>query len=189
MTLTDRTLDANGCWIGPASPRTARPLDLTNASQEFQARFWSKVAITGPADCWEWTGSRKTPDGYGQFSIRHGVPVHASRVCLAMQEPLEPGDLACHHCDNPPCVNPSHLFKGTASENANDAAAKGRLILLPKAHGERHSSARLTEEDVRYIRSQDVSVRGTVPALARRFGVSISAVQQVASRATWKHVL
>lgn len=85
-------------------------------------RFWQKVSIG--EGCWLWTGS-KTSHGYGQLNVG-GRPVGAHRLMAeAVYGPL--GSLhACHHCDTPGCVRPDHLFPGTASDNMQDKARKGR---------------------------------------------------------------
>jgi HNH endonuclease len=93
--------------------------------------FWSKVRILGPDECWEWQGSRFS-NGYGCFSVdRHTMRAH--RVAYQLSNGLIPeGMYVCHHCDNPPCVNPAHLFVGTPQENAHDSIAKGRFSSVPK---------------------------------------------------------
>jgi hypothetical protein len=86
-------------------------------------RFWSKVLIGD--GCWEWQGPRDG-DGYGLFKIG-GKMVRASRVAFEMfNGPLDPALLACHTCDNPPCLRPDHLFSGTHADNHADRGAKGR---------------------------------------------------------------
>jgi hypothetical protein len=97
--------------------------------------FWSKVDVRGPGECWEWKGYRDKR-GYGRFGINRRV-VLAHRFALELSEglPLEAGECSCHHCDNPPCCNPAHLFRGTHAENMHDCKAKGRM-----ATGERHGS-------------------------------------------------
>lgn len=161
----------------------ARPMDFTDADERFRSRFWSKVNVTDPDDCWEWTAGRK-PHGYGQFYIRKGAPRTASRVAFALSVPIPEGVQVCHRCDNPPCCNPAHLFLGTAVENVNDCIAKGRGN---RAAGERHRSAKLTPEQVRQIRATP-NRYGALSALARELGVSPTTVHNAANGITWKDV-
>lgn len=164
--------------------RFAAPLDLTNADEAFRQRFWSKVDVRGPDDCWEWTRYRK-PNGYGQFTLRKGVFINASRVALALQDPICAGVVACHTCDNPPCCNPAHLFAGTQVDNTIDCVEKGRAN---RSHGTAHRDARLSPEVVRRIRSADLSRYGSKSEMAREVGVSLTAIRRVLARKTWRHV-
>lgn len=88
--------------------------------------FWESVDRGLDQDCWLWE-ARRNHDGYGRFSIR-GSDFNASRVIWFMVHRSDPGALGVlHKCDNPPCVNPSHLFLGTARDNWLDAYRKGRI--------------------------------------------------------------
>jgi hypothetical protein len=94
-------------------------------SRPLEDRFWEKVDKRGVEDCWLWTGSNDTR--YGQIWFR-GKALKASRVAWELTRgPIPPGMQVCHTCDNPPCVNPSHLWLGTMSDNIRDAVCKGRV--------------------------------------------------------------
>lgn len=87
--------------------------------------FWSKVDQQGPSDCWEWKAS-KNRDGYGQFWIGNTfIPAHRY-VWEFKNDTIPDGYQILHHCDNPSCCNPNHLFLGTHSDNMNDKMLKGR---------------------------------------------------------------
>lgn len=87
-------------------------------------RLWSRINKQ-PGGCWEWTGKRQ-PQGYGQMQI-NGKTLYAHRLVFEDTfGSIEAGKLICHHCDNPPCCRPDHLFMGTHQDNTNDRMAKGR---------------------------------------------------------------
>lgn len=89
-----------------------------------EERFWKLVDKSG--ECWLWTGS-KDEGGYG-ISIGKNPPERrAHRMAWYLTYgTIEDGLCICHHCDNPPCCRPDHLFKGTHGDNQRDAWAKGR---------------------------------------------------------------
>lgn len=92
--------------------------------EEAVARFWSKVIKTD--SCWNWTGSLNNK-GYGQFQAGYGS-VLAHRVSWYFAHGEHPTLCVLHHCDNPRCVRPDHLFLGTKADNNRDMCAKGRHV-------------------------------------------------------------
>ena len=94
-------------------------------------RFWAKVQKS--SGCWLWTGT--TNGKQRAMFTMDGKPRIAARVVLALCGVDVPKDrLVCHHCDNPMCVKPEHLFIGTTKDNALDAVSKGRLFNQKKTH-------------------------------------------------------
>lgn len=88
-------------------------------------RFWDKVDIKGPDDCWEWQRSLNN-GGYGRSHF-NGKQIKAHRLSfLLTHHEIPEGMLVLHKCDNPKCVNPDHLFLGTHYDNMQDMKAKGR---------------------------------------------------------------
>jgi hypothetical protein len=161
---------------------------LPAISAKVAARFWSKVDRSGGSDaCWPWIAGRFS-NGYGAFRVG-GRPHAAHRVALVLSGAELGGLAALHHCDNPPCCNPAHLFVGTLSDNARDMIAKGRGPSQnghsPK--GERHGSAKLTEPDVRRIREQLAAGEPRI-VIAATFAVSPAAVWLIERGRTWRHV-
>jgi len=142
-------------------------------------RFWSKASIGATDECWEWLAS-KLPAGYGRFWI-------AGKLCYAhrLSWQLAYGDIpdgmdVCHHCDNPDCVNPRHLFIGTRADNMQDAVNKGRVHL-----GEADGMSKLTREDVLGIRKLLVEGKRTQREIGADFGVSQMTVSYINTGQRW----
>lgn len=150
-------------------------------------RFWPKVDTSGgPTECWEWQAYRAR-SGYGSIGLSEHGTITAHRVSYELHHgPIPPGMFVCHRCDNPPCVNPGHLFLGTPKDNSHDARDKGRLV-MPDVRGEKAPSARLTEEDVIAIRRERRN-GVTLSTLAERYGVTIQAISYAARGITWGHI-
>jgi hypothetical protein len=93
--------------------------------QTREERFWAKVQKTNK--CWEWTAYR-SKKGYGAFGYDAHKIVAAHRYSLltALGLPMDTPGMVCHHCDNPSCVRPSHLYLGNNSTNQQDAVRRGR---------------------------------------------------------------
>lgn len=165
---------------GRIGPNSGKPIDCTAFKAE---RFWSKVDVAGPDDCWEWQACRHS-HGYGIFTIKHRG-YKASRVAYALSNgPIAPGALICHKCDNAPCVNPAHLYEGSASDNTRDMLTRGRRKI---PNGSNHPNSKLTDDQVREIRRRWASgeLRNH---LAKEFGISFPCMDLLVRRRTYKDV-
>ena len=147
-------------------------------------RFWSGVKIGKPDACWPWMRQRN-PQGYGKLKV-DGFHVRAHRIAyqLARRRRLSSKLHVLHSCDNPPCCNPAHLFRGTDLDNMRDCMAKRRRA---STRGENNGDAKLTERQVRVILGASRAI-GVAPRLAARFGVSVAAIYAVRDRKLWRHV-
>lgn len=176
-----------------------------NGKSSFSVKFWSKVDTSG--DCWLWTAARDRK-GYGRFHTTYGTgkPHHLGAHRMAYI--LAYGDIAsdlevCHRCDNPPCVNPDHLFLATHAQNMADQYAKGRNSPPPHEYGsqhwhnrmpektpkgEKHANAKLTLEQVKDIRASYVAGRLSLQQLANQYGVTKSCIHSIVKDKGWKRV-
>lgn len=114
-------------------PRRRRQSEVVKLTLE--ERFWSKVDKRGPDECWPW-GGYKAKSGHGSTSDGCGGSIGAHRLAyiLAVGE-IPTGLCVCHKCDNPPCVNPDHLYAGTYKQNTADRKLRGApfrpMLFLP----------------------------------------------------------
>jgi hypothetical protein len=122
-------------------------------------------------------------DGYGQVKF-DGKNRRTHQVAVFFETGEWPKPCGLHHCDNPPCCNPDHVFAGTVEDNNKDAAAKHRSDAL---HGSHHPEAKLTESQVLEIRARVKS--GEVQRmLAKQYHVSPSIICEIVSRKRWMHI-
>lgn len=149
-------------------------------------RFMEKVAMIPEAGCWIWMAADNAT-GYGRFGMPGGTDFAHRASWRLFRGEIPAGLYVCHHCDVRLCVNPEHLFLGTASDNMRDAANKGRVKTPPQSHAssELHQVAKLTDEQVLEIRR---SSEGSF-ALARRFGVRPTTVWSARTGRTFRDVL
>jgi hypothetical protein len=139
---------------------------MRSAEQRFRDIGWTERLVRpdlGP--CWEWNGHRRKW-GYGSFQAP-GINNASRAAYMFAYGELTDGMFVCHRCDNPPCVNPAHLFEGTPSENTRDMYQKRRHAFVVA-----HPRLKLTDEDVRDIRASYTGAWGQQSALARQYGVS-----------------
>ena len=159
-------------------------------------RFMRFVETSSGVDgCWKWTGAARMSRGgkhaYGQFNYAPGNRMQAHRAAWTLFNGTIPdGMLVCHHCDNPLCVNPDHLFFGTPADNMKDMAAKGRSCrgrIRPKCsmRGSRNGNAKLSREqamEIRELRQSGLKLRD----IGIRFGVSDALVSLIARDKLWR---
>lgn len=120
---------------------------------DLKTRLLGHVRVTA-SGCWEWTGHRNA-GGYGTIWSGHDTPkmMLAHRASWRVHVGQIPDGMdVCHRCDNPPCINPEHLFAGTVSANIKDCAEKGRWGPPRTGSGERHPNAKISDADVLAIR-------------------------------------
>ena len=164
---------------------------LVVLSESTVARFWTKVDVREPDECWPWTAAvRSTRCQYGVLKVDGRVRL-AHRLSYEIANgPMPDGVLVCHSCDVPLCVNPAHLFAGSYRDNAVDALQKGRMTPVQTRHqaGVENLNARLTEDVVRAIRADRAGGMNLVP-LAAKYGVGYSTVRDVVAGRTWTHVV
>lgn len=155
------------------------------AQMPLEERFWRFVEKLGPDDCWPWKGNR-LKFGYGRIGEggSGGKSLSAHRVSFEMHYGHIPdGKCVMHSCDNPECVNPSHLTLGTSQENTADRVRKSRSA-INVVQGTENGKSVLTPDLVRYIRRSSKSAS----AVGKEIGVSKSCVIGVRIGRTWSHV-
>jgi len=144
-------------------------------------RIKDRSEIDPETGCWEWLGYR-SPGGYGMIQVRRLThsPVGAHRMsAYALKYIL-------HTCDNPPCVNPDHLFLGTPKDNVHDMIKKGRATNVATQNFGR--IAKVTEDQVREIRKRRKSGE-SAKNLCCSYGLSRSNINRIINRDIWKHVV
>lgn len=175
----------------PSSPRHENRMSVpmsypdhtpSNVDPTIFQRFYSKVEANTLFDCWIWKGSVRGQ--YGEI-LFCGHKESAHRVSWILQNGEIPDGLCVlHRCDNPLCVNPSHLFLGTQRANMRDKVAKGRAN-TPK--GVACKNSKLTDDDVREIRKL-IDAGYTHRYIGQMFGISNVAVSYIRNKRTWNHI-
>lgn len=143
-------------------------------------KFLAFVSPEPNSGCWLWTGF-VSPKGYGQFRVggRGGKKWRANRLAHALfKGEIPDGALVLHDCDNPTCVNPSHLHLGTPEQNTKEMFKRGRA---PDRGGENHSRRKLSAADVSDIRSK----RYSALEYAEMYGVTRRHIYTLWSGEAW----
>lgn len=137
------------------------------------SRFLNKTTKDNTTGCLNWTGA-KSHSGYGIF-WKNGRHESSHRASYSLfKGPIPEGLIVMHTCDNPICVNPSHLISGTLSDNSKDRDAKRR------GH-----TVKLSEADVKYIRESYEKGEVTMVELGRKFGVHHSTISRCVRNKYW----
>lgn len=167
-------------WIGQRAKLKA-DYWKTEERHEFY-RFWMKVKVT--ETCWEWTATIVKDTGYGHFWL-HDKNVRAHRASWEFFIGGIPEEVCVlHHCDNPKCVRPDHLFLGTIEDNNRDRDNKGRAA---DTRGSKNAISKLTEGDIPDIRRRAAAGESHY-AIARDYGVTDATIYAIAVGRAWKHV-
>ena len=169
-----------------SDPKSLAARGKRGPSRPLEDRFWEKVDKSAGIDsCWLWTAATLTEPNlpYGVLQVG-GRLKRAHRVSYELEHgPITRMDCVLHSCDNPRCVNPSHLFLGNKTSNAKDRDSKGR-----QAKGEDQGMSKLSSVDASAIRSMYETGRWSQKSLAEEFGVSQQTISDLLRGRTWKHV-
>lgn len=145
-------------------------------------RFNSKY-VKDESGCWLWTAS-VAGKGYGQIKLPgQRKQIYAHRLSYLIHKGEDPGNKqVCHTCDNPRCVNPDHLFIGTAQDNHDDMKNKGR-----HTYGEKSATVKLSENDVKQIK---IALKSgmTQMRIAKAFDVSQAEINRINTGKRWQHI-
>lgn len=164
--------------------RGGKEIVYARSPQRFEpvtTRFLNSVQIGTVSECWRWVGPIDS-EGYGRINTGKTEKAHRFSY-LAFHGKIDPSKIVCHKCDNPPCVNPHHLFLGTHADNNMDCISKGRA---KHSYGEGHYLAKLTSKDVLMIKK--LLATRSKRSIAKQFGVSDKSISNIGNNRTWKHL-
>lgn len=169
-------------WCKTNPPETRAPA-ARRSRFTVSERFWRKVQRGGESECWPWTG-RTTSYGHGQFWIspdRGQDSAHAFALELATGQRRPDGQHCCHHCDNPICCNPAHLYYGTPRQNSADMVKRHRNRRGVEKVNALLSEAQVVEMRTRYFAGE------TAGSLAREFGIRQGHLSNIVRGRMWKY--
>jgi hypothetical protein len=149
------------------------PIDTPQTAQE--ARFWAKVTVAAPDECWLWKASRGG-SGYGHAWIE----INGERRCVDAHKlawtlthgPVPEGQVVRHRCNQKLCCNPAHMQLGTHADNSRDAMRDGL------------AGVKLRADDIREIIRERYAFR-SCDEIARNFGVRKSFINDILTGHRW----
>jgi len=177
-------------WIGKIKSEEFKKkvsVSLSNRPED----IWKKINIKPTSviwylwnnECWKWTTKSINNKGYGMFSITKKMYL-AHRIVYKLVFGAIPDNLyILHHCDNPLCCNPSHLFPGTQKNNMEDMIVRGRQCC-----GEKISSSKLKEKDILEIRILYSTGDYYQRELGEIYGVGADEISRIVNNKMWKHI-
>lgn len=149
-------------------------------------RFWDKVIIDDQDHCWTWTAGLRGKTGYG--AIKYNKKVYDShRFAWYLTYGVFPKLFVLHKCDNRLCVNPKHLYEGTARDNVRDMWQRGRQA-RHMGYGSANLNSKLTELQVTTMRQQHATGNFTFAQLARDYGIDRTNVEDICKHKAWRHI-
>ena len=167
---------------------------------EVGSRLRKRIVINQKTECWLWQGGLDK-QGRGRIWTNGCLRLAHREVWRVINGPIQNGKLLCHICDNPQCVNPKHLYVGTQKDNVRDMMKKGRHWTTKQpvraekigrqnglkntwAKGAGNPKAKLTEQQVRFIRADPRSTK----YLVADYGVDRTTIQRIRRGASWQHL-
>ena len=190
--MAERICSHPGCDRPAGLPGTARGLcrrhykAFPKAKPSLEERFRRRVDVSAADSCWPYTGPVDS-SGYGRFSWRPGGSLAHRFAYQLFVGPIPPGLHVLHHCDNPPCCRPDHLFLGTQADNNADRDVKGRhrSLFTIGARGQDHPRAKLTQQQVDEIRRIFAAGGISKAELGRRYGMNRTTIYDIVTGKNW----
>ena len=151
-----------------------------------------RCKVNEETGCWEWTMG-KYRRGYGAFTYKQKKRSVHRWVYADQFGSIPEGMFVCHHCDNPPCCNPGHLFLGTPKDNMRDMIQKGRANrshnVLKSRPGTSNHNAKMTPEKIIEIREKYASGKSSYRSLGAEYGLAFASVRDIIKHINWKQLV
>lgn len=156
------------------------PFEKVSANDLLKAKLFHQCRL-GESGCWLWIGATNGK-GYGMFNMVNNTRLTHRVSYEVFVGPIPEGLHILHACDTPSCINPAHLRPGTVKENMADRDSRKRRDV----RGEQIGTSRLTEDDVKFIKS---SPNISQKVLAEKYGVSSTHIWRIRTGQSWAHIV